>query len=100
MTRSAPGSSQLSWHLPEGQPEPHHRHPGHLGRGVGGVPGTQVDTAAAKAVPGPGTGALEEDMAEVSMERHGRAKQLVVFFGAAGIGTGGEWGADAVLMGC
>ncbi|GFH09879.1 uncharacterized protein HaLaN_05104 [Haematococcus lacustris] len=24
---------------------------------------------------------LEEDMAEVSMERHGRAKQLVVFFG-------------------
>ncbi|GFH31795.1 uncharacterized protein HaLaN_30908 [Haematococcus lacustris] len=29
---------------------------------------------------------LEEDMAEVSMERHGRAKQLVVFFGAAGIG--------------
>ncbi|KAJ9534066.1 hypothetical protein QJQ45_002064 [Haematococcus lacustris] len=33
--------------------------------------------------------ALEEDMVEVSMERHGRAKQLVVFFGAAGIGTGG-----------
>ncbi|KAJ9504898.1 hypothetical protein QJQ45_006280 [Haematococcus lacustris] len=32
---------------------------------------------------------LEEDMAEVSMERHGRAKQLVVFFGAASIGTGG-----------
>ncbi|GFH14213.1 hypothetical protein HaLaN_10229, partial [Haematococcus lacustris] len=31
---------------------------------------------------------LEEDMAEVSMERHGRAKQLVVFFGAASIGTG------------
>ncbi|KAJ9511153.1 hypothetical protein QJQ45_013222 [Haematococcus lacustris] len=30
---------------------------------------------------------LEKDMAEVSMERHGRAKQLVVFFGAAGIGT-------------
>ncbi|KAJ9527195.1 hypothetical protein QJQ45_025441 [Haematococcus lacustris] len=28
-----------------------------------------------------------EDMAEVSMERHGRAKQLVVFFGATGIGT-------------
>ncbi|KAJ9524342.1 hypothetical protein QJQ45_008550 [Haematococcus lacustris] len=26
---------------------------------------------------------LEEDMAEVSMERHGHAKQLVVFFGAA-----------------
>ncbi|GFH16625.1 hypothetical protein HaLaN_13082, partial [Haematococcus lacustris] len=44
--------------------------------------------------------ALEEDMAEVSMERHGRAKQLVVFYGAAGIGTGGGWGADAVLRAC
>ncbi|KAJ9530349.1 hypothetical protein QJQ45_000717 [Haematococcus lacustris] len=43
---------------------------------------------------------LEEDMAEVSMERHGRAKQLVVFFGAAGIGTAGGWGADAVLRAC
>ncbi|KAJ9530477.1 hypothetical protein QJQ45_012453 [Haematococcus lacustris] len=43
---------------------------------------------------------LEEDMAEVSMERHGHAKQLVVFFGAAGIGTAGGWGADAVLRGC
>ncbi|KAJ9522428.1 hypothetical protein QJQ45_008290 [Haematococcus lacustris] len=43
---------------------------------------------------------LEEDMAEVSMERHGRAKQLVVFFGAASIGTGGGWGADAVLCAC
>ncbi|KAJ9520582.1 hypothetical protein QJQ45_007448 [Haematococcus lacustris] len=32
---------------------------------------------------------LEEDMAEVSMERHGQAKQLVVYFGAASIGTGG-----------
>ncbi|GFH07525.1 hypothetical protein HaLaN_02339 [Haematococcus lacustris] len=31
---------------------------------------------------------LEEDMAELSMERPGRAKQLVVFFGAASIGTG------------
>ncbi|KAJ9510944.1 hypothetical protein QJQ45_027829 [Haematococcus lacustris] len=28
-----------------------------------------------------------EEMAEVAMERHGRAKQLVVFFGAATIGT-------------
>ncbi|KAJ9507506.1 hypothetical protein QJQ45_006516 [Haematococcus lacustris] len=28
-----------------------------------------------------------DDMAEVSMERHGHAKQLVVFFGATGIGT-------------
>ncbi|GFH30970.1 hypothetical protein HaLaN_29911, partial [Haematococcus lacustris] len=32
---------------------------------------------------------LEEDMGEVSMERHGHAKQLVVFFGAAGIGPRG-----------
>ncbi|KAJ9518929.1 hypothetical protein QJQ45_026232 [Haematococcus lacustris] len=38
---------------------------------------------------------LEEDMAEVSMER-----QLVVIFGAAGIGTGVGWGADAVLRAC
>ncbi|KAJ9532828.1 hypothetical protein QJQ45_010949 [Haematococcus lacustris] len=30
---------------------------------------------------------LEEEVAEVSMERHKRVKQLVVFFGAAGIGT-------------
>ncbi|KAJ9512342.1 hypothetical protein QJQ45_012886 [Haematococcus lacustris] len=41
-------------------------------------------------------------MAEVSIKRHGRPKQLVVFFGAAGIGigTGGGWGADAVLRAC
>ncbi|KAJ9533550.1 hypothetical protein QJQ45_026608 [Haematococcus lacustris] len=43
---------------------------------------------------------LEEDMAELSMQRHTRAKQLVVFFGAATIGTGGGWGADAVLRAC
>ncbi|KAJ9516603.1 hypothetical protein QJQ45_015230 [Haematococcus lacustris] len=43
---------------------------------------------------------LEEDMAEVSMQRHGQAKQLVVFFGAASIGTRGGWGADAVLRAC
>ncbi|KAJ9517786.1 hypothetical protein QJQ45_004095 [Haematococcus lacustris] len=30
-------------------------------------------------------------MAEVSMQRHGHAKQLVVFFGAASIGTRGAW---------
>ncbi|KAJ9517961.1 hypothetical protein QJQ45_004278 [Haematococcus lacustris] len=42
----------------------------------------------------------EEDREEVSMQRHGRAKQLVVFFGAAGIGTRGGWGTDAVLRGC
>ncbi|KAJ9531437.1 hypothetical protein QJQ45_006855 [Haematococcus lacustris] len=34
------------------------------------------------------------------MERHGRAKQLVVFFGAARISTGGGWGANAVLQAC
>ncbi|KAJ9513149.1 hypothetical protein QJQ45_029368 [Haematococcus lacustris] len=39
-------------------------------------------------------------MAEVSMQRHGHAKQLVVFFGAASIGTNGGWGADAVLRAC
>ncbi|KAJ9508413.1 hypothetical protein QJQ45_011940 [Haematococcus lacustris] len=43
---------------------------------------------------------LEEGMAKVSMERHGHAKQLVVFFGAASIGTRGGWGADAVLRAC
>ncbi|KAJ9532595.1 hypothetical protein QJQ45_010669 [Haematococcus lacustris] len=40
---------------------------------------------------------LEEEMAELSLKRHNHAKQLVVFFGAAAIGTGGGWGADAVL---
>ncbi|KAJ9519221.1 hypothetical protein QJQ45_017874 [Haematococcus lacustris] len=43
---------------------------------------------------------LEEEVAEVAMERHGHAKQLVIFFGAATIGTGGKWGADAVLRAC
>ncbi|KAJ9529328.1 hypothetical protein QJQ45_008009 [Haematococcus lacustris] len=43
---------------------------------------------------------LEEELAELAMKRHGRAKQLVVFFGAATIGTGGGWGADAVLRAC
>ncbi|GFH10732.1 hypothetical protein HaLaN_06098, partial [Haematococcus lacustris] len=32
---------------------------------------------------------LEEEVVESLMERHGRAKQLVVFFGAASIGTRG-----------
>ncbi|GFH12101.1 uncharacterized protein HaLaN_07729 [Haematococcus lacustris] len=41
-----------------------------------------------------------EDMAAVSMKRHGRAKQLVVFFGAAGIGSKGGWGVNAVLRAC
>ncbi|KAJ9532130.1 hypothetical protein QJQ45_003845 [Haematococcus lacustris] len=43
---------------------------------------------------------LEEEMAELSVKRHNHAKQLVVFFGAATIGTGGGWGADAVLRAC
>ncbi|KAJ9506799.1 hypothetical protein QJQ45_005481 [Haematococcus lacustris] len=43
---------------------------------------------------------LEEDIAEVSMKRHGHAKQLVVFLGAVTIGTEGGWGADAVLRAC
>ncbi|GFH15766.1 hypothetical protein HaLaN_12057, partial [Haematococcus lacustris] len=43
---------------------------------------------------------LDEEMAELSMKRHNHAKQLVVFFGAATIGTGGGWGADAVLRAC
>ncbi|KAJ9532303.1 hypothetical protein QJQ45_010406 [Haematococcus lacustris] len=43
---------------------------------------------------------LEEEMSHLSTKRHGRAKQLVVFFGTAGIGTGGGWGADAVLQAC
>ncbi|KAJ9533727.1 hypothetical protein QJQ45_026815 [Haematococcus lacustris] len=43
---------------------------------------------------------LEEEMAELSMKRHNHAKQLVVFFGAATIGTGGGWGADAGLRAC
>ncbi|GFH25784.1 hypothetical protein HaLaN_23806, partial [Haematococcus lacustris] len=41
-----------------------------------------------------------EDMEELSMEHHGRAKQLVMFFGAASIGTRGGWGADVVLRAC
>ncbi|KAJ9518781.1 hypothetical protein QJQ45_026057 [Haematococcus lacustris] len=43
---------------------------------------------------------LQEEMAEVAMKRHGRAKQLVVFFGAASMDTKGGWGANAVLRAC
>ncbi|KAJ9517930.1 hypothetical protein QJQ45_004251 [Haematococcus lacustris] len=39
-------------------------------------------------------------LAELFMKCHNLAKQLVVFFGAAGIGTRGGWGADAVLRAC
>ncbi|GFH09193.1 hypothetical protein HaLaN_04293, partial [Haematococcus lacustris] len=54
----------LSWHLPGGQPDAHHRHPGHLGPCVGGVPGPQVGTAAAVAVrsPGPGAGTVLQEV--------------------------------------
>ncbi|KAJ9526087.1 hypothetical protein QJQ45_009540 [Haematococcus lacustris] len=43
---------------------------------------------------------LEEDAAMVSQQRWGTRKQLVVFFGNAGIGTAGGWGAKAVLQAC
>ncbi|KAJ9512118.1 hypothetical protein QJQ45_012727 [Haematococcus lacustris] len=43
---------------------------------------------------------LQKEMAELCKKRHHRAKQLAVFFGAAGIGTRGGWGADAVLRAC
>ncbi|MGQ3136901.1 hypothetical protein, partial [Phenylobacterium sp.] len=42
----------------------------------------------------------QEAVGEVCMERHERAKQLVVFFGSVGIGTRGGWGADTVLRAC
>ncbi|KAJ9513447.1 hypothetical protein QJQ45_005997 [Haematococcus lacustris] len=41
---------------------------------------------------------LEEGMAEVSMERHGHAKQLVVFFGVASIGTRGDQRRGRVVL--
>ncbi|KAJ9525691.1 hypothetical protein QJQ45_003504 [Haematococcus lacustris] len=43
---------------------------------------------------------LEEEAAMVSQQRWGTRKQLVVFFGNAGIGTWGGWGAKAVLQAC
>ncbi|KAJ9507136.1 hypothetical protein QJQ45_004867 [Haematococcus lacustris] len=43
---------------------------------------------------------LEEEAAMVSQQRWGTRKQLVVFFGNAGIGTRGGWGAKAVLQAC
>ncbi|KAJ9506247.1 hypothetical protein QJQ45_000272 [Haematococcus lacustris] len=60
--------------------------------GVGIDPGV---TQAVSAASG-----LQKEMAEVAMKRQGRAKQLVVFFNVAGIGTRGSWGADAVLRAC
>ncbi|KAJ9526631.1 hypothetical protein QJQ45_017605 [Haematococcus lacustris] len=43
---------------------------------------------------------LEEEAASVSQQQWGTRKQLVVFFGNAGIGTRGGWGAKAVLQAC
>ncbi|KAJ9508599.1 hypothetical protein QJQ45_012143 [Haematococcus lacustris] len=43
---------------------------------------------------------LEEEAASVSQQQWGARKQLVVFFGNAGIGTRGGWGPKAVLQAC
>ncbi|KAJ9519534.1 hypothetical protein QJQ45_000631 [Haematococcus lacustris] len=43
---------------------------------------------------------LEEEAADVFQQLWGTRKQLVVFFGNAGIGTRGGWGAKAVLQAC
>ncbi|KAJ9527900.1 hypothetical protein QJQ45_005632 [Haematococcus lacustris] len=43
---------------------------------------------------------LEKETAIESQKRWGTRKQLVVFFGNAGIGTRGGWGAKAVLQAC
>ncbi|KAJ9525639.1 hypothetical protein QJQ45_003335 [Haematococcus lacustris] len=43
---------------------------------------------------------LEEEAASVSQQQWGARKQLVVFFGNAGIGTRGGWGVKAVLQAC
>ncbi|KAJ9509546.1 hypothetical protein QJQ45_001988 [Haematococcus lacustris] len=43
---------------------------------------------------------LEEEAAMASQQRWGTRKQLVVFFGNAGIGNRGGWGAKAVLQAC
>ncbi|GFH20061.1 hypothetical protein HaLaN_17120 [Haematococcus lacustris] len=43
---------------------------------------------------------LEKEAASVSQQQWGARKQLLVFFGSAGIGTRGGWGAKAVLQAC
>ncbi|KAJ9507285.1 hypothetical protein QJQ45_006356 [Haematococcus lacustris] len=43
---------------------------------------------------------LEEEAASVSQQQWETRKQLVVFFGNAGIGTRGGWGAKAVQQAC
>ncbi|GFH07274.1 hypothetical protein HaLaN_02056 [Haematococcus lacustris] len=60
------------------------------------VPGCQTDwcMCASCAVQ------LEEEAAIQSQKRWRIRKQLVVFFGNAGIGTRGGWGAKAVLQAC
>ncbi|KAJ9519770.1 hypothetical protein QJQ45_013463 [Haematococcus lacustris] len=45
-------------------------------------------------------GVLEMEAAKVSQQRWGARKQLVVFFGNAGLGTRGGWGTNAVLRAC
>ncbi|GFH18602.1 hypothetical protein HaLaN_15434, partial [Haematococcus lacustris] len=47
-----------------------------------------------------GAGDLEEVAAIESQKRWGTRKQLVLFFGNAGIGTRGGWEAKAVLQAC
>ncbi|KAJ9508594.1 hypothetical protein QJQ45_012137 [Haematococcus lacustris] len=48
----------------------------------------------------PSLGFMEEEAASVSQQRWGTRTQLVVFFGNAGIGTRGGWGAKAELQAC
>ncbi|KAJ9509735.1 hypothetical protein QJQ45_011267 [Haematococcus lacustris] len=43
---------------------------------------------------------LEDEIAEVATKRYDCVKQLVVYFGSAGNGTQGGWGADTVLLAC
>ncbi|KAJ9518570.1 hypothetical protein QJQ45_018618 [Haematococcus lacustris] len=60
--------------------------------------------AKGKEYPGLGYKRLRDKPHKAQQQQHqpakARAKQLVVFFGAAGIGTRGGWGADAVLRAC
>ncbi|KAJ9510482.1 hypothetical protein QJQ45_015951 [Haematococcus lacustris] len=43
---------------------------------------------------------FKKEAEALSMERYHCAKQLVIFFGNAGVGTWGGWGAKAVLQAC
>ncbi|KAJ9509241.1 hypothetical protein QJQ45_001693 [Haematococcus lacustris] len=70
----------------------------HIGRGIAEMrefvfdPDTQIGVGI-----DPG---VTQAVSAASGDAHGHAKQLVVFFGAASIGTAGGWGADAVLRAC